>query len=130
MLYLHYLCLFTYSGIQHIFCLYFVWSVFVLCLVLCVTNAASVSGLPLWFSLPFIGNSSNGFRCRKGFCFGFLRLVYHMLPVSLDYPFLIAPSIFSNLYLPHNVVSSTPHHDPHGIKYIYECKCEYQSCIQ
>jgi hypothetical protein len=28
----------------------------------------------------------------------FLRLVYPMLPVSLDYPFLIAPSVFSSAY--------------------------------
>jgi hypothetical protein len=33
------------------------------------------------------------------FCCVFLRLVYPMLPVSLDCPFLIAPSIFSNVYL-------------------------------
>jgi hypothetical protein len=31
-------------------------------------------------------------------CFVFLRLVYPMLPVSLDCPFLIAPSVFSNVY--------------------------------
>ena len=30
------------------------------------------------------------------FWFVFLRLVYPMLPVSLDCPFLIAPSVFSN----------------------------------
>ena len=29
----------------------------------------------------------------------FLRLVYPSLPVSLDFPFLIAPSVFSNVYL-------------------------------
>jgi hypothetical protein len=29
----------------------------------------------------------------------FLRLVYPMLPVSLDFPFFIAPSVFSNVYL-------------------------------
>jgi hypothetical protein len=34
------------------------------------------------------------------FCFVFLRFVYHnMLPVSLDCPFLIAPSVFSNINL-------------------------------
>jgi hypothetical protein len=33
------------------------------------------------------------------FCFIFLRLVYSMLPVSLDCLFLIAPSVFSNVYL-------------------------------
>jgi len=33
------------------------------------------------------------------FCFVILLLVYPMLPVSLDCPFLIASSIFSNVYL-------------------------------
>ena len=33
------------------------------------------------------------------FCFVFLRLVHHMLPVSLDCSFLIVPSVFSNIYL-------------------------------
>ena len=32
-------------------------------------------------------------------CCVFLRLVYPMLPVSLDCPFLIAISVFSNVYL-------------------------------
>ena len=32
-------------------------------------------------------------------CFDFLRLVYHVLPISLDCLFLIAPSVFSNVYL-------------------------------
>jgi hypothetical protein len=31
------------------------------------------------------------------FCFVFLRLVYSMLPVSLDCPFLITPSVYSTL---------------------------------
>jgi hypothetical protein len=31
-------------------------------------------------------------------CFVFLRLVYSMLPVYLDCPFLIVPSVFSNVY--------------------------------
>ena len=33
------------------------------------------------------------------FCFVCLRLVYPLLPVSLDSPCLIAPSVFSNVYL-------------------------------
>jgi hypothetical protein len=33
------------------------------------------------------------------FCFVFRRVVYPMFPVSLDYPFLIAPLVFSNVYL-------------------------------
>ena len=32
-------------------------------------------------------------------CCVFLRLVYHMLPVSLDCQFLISPSVFSKVYL-------------------------------
>ena len=32
------------------------------------------------------------------FCFACLRLVYLMLPVSLDCPFCIAPSVFANVY--------------------------------
>jgi hypothetical protein len=34
------------------------------------------------------------------FYFVFLRLVYRMFPVSLDCSFSIAPSVFSNIYLP------------------------------
>ena len=33
------------------------------------------------------------------YCVVFPRIVYPMLPVSLDCPFLIAPSVFSNAYL-------------------------------
>jgi len=33
------------------------------------------------------------------FLFGFLLLVYPMLPVSPDCPFLIASSVFSSVYL-------------------------------
>jgi len=32
------------------------------------------------------------------FCFAFPRRVYPMLPVSLDCPLLIAPSVFSNVF--------------------------------
>jgi hypothetical protein len=39
------------------------------------------------------------------FCFVFLRLVYPMLPVSLDCSFLIAPFVFSNVYLPELLTS-------------------------
>ena len=53
MSYLRYLCLFTYSGVQHI--------------LLC-------------------------------FCFVCLRLVYPMLPVSVDCLILIVPSILSDVY--------------------------------
>jgi hypothetical protein len=39
------------------------------------------------------------------FCFVFPRLVYHILPVSLDCSFLIAPFVFSNVYLPELLTS-------------------------
>ena len=42
------------------------------------------------------------------FCFVFLRLVYPMLPVSLDCPFLIAPSVFSNVYFTYCSEPHTP----------------------
>jgi hypothetical protein len=51
MSYIRYLCLFAYSGVQHILC-----------------------------------------------C-GFLRILYPLLSVSLDCPFLIAPSVFSIIYV-------------------------------
>jgi hypothetical protein len=38
--------------------------------------------------------------CVVFLCFVFvLRLVFPMLPVSLDCPFVISPSVFSNIYL-------------------------------
>ena len=39
----------------------------------------------------------SGVQCI--FCFVFLCFVYPVLPVSLDCPFLITPSVFSNIYL-------------------------------
>ena len=38
------------------------------------------------------------------FCFVCFRLVYPVLPASLDCPFLIAPSVFSSVYLHCNVL--------------------------
>jgi len=38
------------------------------------------------------------------FCFGFLRLVYLMLPVSLECPFVIALSGFSDVYFVLNLL--------------------------
>ena len=34
----------------------------------------------------------------------FLRLVYPMLPVSLDCPFMIAPLVFSNVYFTSSIL--------------------------
>jgi len=59
-----------------------------ICPVSCVPNVASVSGLFILdcpFSFP------------KHLCV--LCLLCPMLPVSLDCPFFVAPSVFSNIYL-------------------------------
>ena len=43
-------------------------------------------------------SSDSGIQNILCFCIVFLRLVYTMLPVSLDCPLLTAPSVFSNIY--------------------------------
>jgi hypothetical protein len=57
--------------------------------------------LYLRYLCPFVYSGVQHILC---FCFVFLRLVYPMLSVSLDCPFLIAPSVFSNVYLADNVL--------------------------
>jgi hypothetical protein len=47
----------------------------------------------IFVCLCIVVSNTYGVVC---FC---LRLVYLMLPVSLHCPFLIAPSVFSNVYL-------------------------------
>ena len=71
-----YLCLFAYSGVQHILCC--VFALFVFCLVV------SFSGLSILYC-PF----------------SFLWIVHSLLPLqfSLDCPFFIAPSVFSGLFI-------------------------------
>jgi hypothetical protein len=66
--YLRYLCLLAHCCVQLILCCVFVLSVFVLCTLCC----------------PYLAIV----------CF---RLVYPMLPVSRDCPFLIATSVFTNV---------------------------------
>ena len=41
--------------------------------------------------------ANSGVQCML--CYIFLRLLYPMLPVSLDWPLLIVPSVFSCVYL-------------------------------
>jgi hypothetical protein len=75
MSYLRYLCLFTYSGVQHIvlcFCFVFLRIVYPMLLVF----------LRIVYPTLLV----------------FLRIVYPTLLVSLDCPFLIAPSVVSNFY--------------------------------
>ena len=83
MSYLHYLCLFAYSGVKTYRVVFFVCFSSLLCTRCCQFLWIVHSWLPLLYSLTFIFD---------------LCLVYPVLPVSLDCPFLIAPSVFSNVY--------------------------------
>ena len=100
MSYFRYLCLCAHGGVQHILCC----DLFCLCSSF-VSYVASFSGLSM-FDCPFV-------LCIL--CCQFLwivhvwlslRLVYPMLPVSLNGPFLIVPSVFSLKYRIHEVIST------------------------
>jgi hypothetical protein len=61
------------------------------------------------------------------FCFVYLRLVYPMLPVSPDCPFLIASSVFSNVYIQDDLyiyyillIMNLNHVEPQGSIYLYK----------
>jgi len=54
MSYWAYLCLFAYSGVQHILCWVFVCFVFVLCTLCCQFLWIVHFGLPHWYSITFI----------------------------------------------------------------------------
>ena len=75
-------------GVVHLFSLSSVVCFCIVCLrsVCCVPNVASLSGLSLWFSLPFI------YYLNSLIC-----LMCPMLPVSLNISFLIAPLVFSSV---------------------------------
>ena len=51
---------------------------------------------------------------RCVFCFVCLRIMYSMLPVSLDCLFLIAPSVFSNVYASIDILQ---YYIPTGIRF-------------
>jgi hypothetical protein len=106
-------CLFANSVVQHILCCVFVLFVFVLCLVypmlpvsLCCVLFVFVLCLCtlccqfLRLVYPMLPVSSScvpyvaSFFVLCTLCCQFLRLVYPMLPISLDFPFMIAPSVF------------------------------------
>ena len=78
MSYLHYLCLLTYSGVQHI-----------------------LLGV-------------------------FHRIVYSMLPISLDCSFLIAPSVFVNIYL-QQIIREVHANMSHNVIYLF-CYIWLDSC--
>jgi hypothetical protein len=91
MSYLFYLCLFAHSRVQHVFNIWVTWR----CLIKdrnCLPLAST------WVYRRFFISSccSSYFSflcCIFALIVFVLRLVYPMLPVSLDRPFLIAPSV-------------------------------------
>ena len=107
---LRYLCLFAYSGVKHMCCV-FVLLFFVLC-TLCSRFRCSFLRLvypmlqvSLFFSsscVPYVPGFAVLFfvlytLCCRFHC-SFLRLVYPMLPVSLDCQYLTAPLVFPVVY--------------------------------
>jgi hypothetical protein len=64
----------------------------------CVPSVASVSGLPiLCCPVGCLWITHSWLPCR--FSLTLIYLVYPVLPVSLDYPFLVALSVVSSVYL-------------------------------
>jgi hypothetical protein len=105
--YLRHLCLFVYSGVL-CFALFF----FILCTLCCQILWIVHLWLPLWYSLtcicpvfcvPYVVRFSGLSICDCPFGILWrlfvLCLVYPMLSDSLDCPYLIAPLVFSNVYL-------------------------------
>jgi len=63
------------------------------------------------------------------FCFVCLRLVYPMLPVSLDCPFLVASSVFSNVYFINIIIYYTAIITIQWETLIYDMWSSFQHCI-
>jgi hypothetical protein len=118
MSYLRYLCLFAYSGVQHILCYVFLRLV---CPMLPV-SLDCFCYVFLRLVYPMLPVSLDCFCyvflrlvypmlpvSLDCFCYVFLRLVYPMFPVSLDCPFLFATSVFSKVYFHINDSIDTNH---------------------
>jgi hypothetical protein len=83
-------------------CLVNIFSVFLCYPIMCFYVLSSV----LWCPLRFPHKMMFGYLCLFAYsgvqhilcCFVFLRVVYPVLSVSLDCPFFIALSVFSNVY--------------------------------
>jgi hypothetical protein len=99
MSYLRYLCLFAYSGVQHILCYVFLRLV-------CPMLPVSLDCFCYVFLRLVYPMLPVSLDC---FCYVFLRLVYPMFPVSLDCPFLFATSVFSKVYFHINDSIDTNH---------------------
>ena len=89
-MYLFCLCLFTNSGVQHILCICFVC----VCLRIVVSNTYCVFVFVCVCLRIVVSNT----YCVFVFLCVCVCFVYPLLPLSLDCLFLIAPSVFSNVY--------------------------------
>ena len=104
-----YLCLFTCSGVQHIWCCVFGLFFFVLCILCCHFSRIVHFELLLLYSLTIICQSALFHYIQlpsdlQQVGLIFLRRVYQIFPVSLYFPILIAPAVFSNLLIRHLVI--------------------------
>jgi hypothetical protein len=107
--YLRYLCLFVYSGVQHILCCVFVFLRLVYPILPVTMGCFCFVFLRLvypilpvtmgCFCFVFLRLVYPILTVTMGcFCFVFLRLVYPILPVTMGCPFLITPSVFYNVF--------------------------------
>ena len=117
------LCLLTYGGVQHMLCC--------VCLRMVVSDTCCVVFVYVWWYSTHVvlclftyGGVRHMLCCA--FVFIFLRLVCTVLSVSLDCPFLIAPSVFSNVYsklLWHRLAVSIIL--SYSWKYLYQSECTF-----
>jgi hypothetical protein len=98
----HYVCFCEYSGVQRIMCVFestvvsnalcvFLWVQWCPTHYVCFCEYSGVQRIMRVFVSTVVSNA----YCIV-FCSVFRRLVYPMMRVSLDCPFLIAPSVFRN----------------------------------
>jgi hypothetical protein len=89
---------------------FFVGSVLLIFLVFCVVLLCVLTFLFVGVLMFYLRYLCVFVHCgvQHKLCFVFLRLLYPMLAVSLDFPFLISPSVFSNVYFTYCSEPNTP----------------------
>jgi hypothetical protein len=97
MSYLRYLCLFAYSDVQQILCCVFALFLFVLCPHVTSLSSVSIFDCPFGTCLRILVLS----KYCVVFLFCFCSSCVPMLPVYLECPFLIAPSVSLTFIYPH-----------------------------
>ena len=100
MSYFRCVCLFAYSGVQHILwcvCVVFFFVLLLVCLdwPLCIAPSVFSNDYSRYLCLLAHSGVQHILCC----IIDFLSLVYPRLPVSLDFPFFVGPSVFSTVYV-------------------------------